>query len=117
MASRDRKEGMEFTSIARVFDEEDGIFDAMERKDIPKGSVVIVRHQEPNGDPGIPEVIIASPPFFLLLLEVNNTHYILILLNSVLNGFIIGYVCPEAQVGGPIALVLNGDEITINANT
>lgn len=47
---------MEFTGIARVFDEEDEIFAALERNDIPKGSVVVVRYQGPKGGPGMPEV-------------------------------------------------------------
>ncbi len=47
---------MEFSGVARVFDEEDDIFEALERKAIPKGSVVIVRYQGPKGGPGMPEM-------------------------------------------------------------
>lgn len=56
MAKITGKEGLEFTGIARVFDEEDEIFEALERKDIPKGSVVVIRYQGPKGGPGMPEV-------------------------------------------------------------
>ncbi|KAG1240252.1 hypothetical protein G6F68_017844 [Rhizopus microsporus] len=51
------KEGLEFSGVARVFDEEDDIFEALERKAIPKGSVVIVRYQGPKGGPGMPEML------------------------------------------------------------
>ena len=51
------KEGLEFTGIARVFDEEDEIFVALEKNDIPKGSVVVVRYQGPKGGPGMPEML------------------------------------------------------------
>lgn len=50
------KEGLSFTGIARVFDEEDEIFRALEENRIPKGSVVVVRYQGPKGGPGMPEV-------------------------------------------------------------
>jgi dihydroxy-acid dehydratase len=51
------KEGLEFTGVARVFDEEDEIFKALENNDIPKGSVVVVRYQGPKGGPGMPEML------------------------------------------------------------
>lgn len=67
------KEGLEFTGVARVFDDEDDIFEALERKAIPKGSVVIVRYQGPKGGPGMPEMcrlkIIKSK------LNISNTIY------------------------------------------
>lgn len=50
------KEGLEFTGTARVFDEEDDIFVALEQNNIPKGSVVVVRYQGPKGGPGMPEM-------------------------------------------------------------
>lgn len=50
------KEGLKFTGEARVFDEEDEIFSALEQNRIPKGSVVVVRYQGPKGGPGMPEV-------------------------------------------------------------
>lgn len=56
MAKITGKEGLEFTGIARVFDEEDEIFAALERNAIPKGSVVVIRYQGPKGGPGMPEV-------------------------------------------------------------
>lgn len=56
------KEGLEFTGVARVFDEEDQIFEALEQKRIPKGSVVVVRYQGPKGGPGMPEMCKVSRP-------------------------------------------------------
>lgn len=146
------KEGLEFTGIARVFDDEDDIFEALEKKAISKGSVVVIRYQGPKGGPGMPEMrklyIINNNVYLTLFLflivkptaaimgaglgkdvalvtdgrfsgashvKLNNTQNMI--LNNHSQGFIIGHVCPEAQVGGPIALVNDGDKITINAKT
>ncbi|CEP19422.1 hypothetical protein [Parasitella parasitica] len=108
------KEGLKFTGVARVFDEEDQIFDALERNDIPKGSVVVVRYQGPKGGPGMPEptAAIMGAGLGKDVALITDGRF-----SGASHGFIIGHVCPEAQVGGPIALVQNGDQITIDANT
>ncbi|KAG2200502.1 hypothetical protein INT46_004015 [Mucor plumbeus] len=106
------KEGLEFTGIARVFDEEDEIFVALEKNDIPKGSVVVVRYQGPKGGPVKPTAAIMGAGLGKDVALITDGRF-----SGASHGFIIGHVCPEAQVGGPIALVHNGDKITIDANT
>lgn len=111
------KEGLEFTGIARVFDEEDAIFEALERKDIPKGAVVVIRYQGPKGGPGMPEML--KPTSAIMGAGLGKDVALITdgRFSGASHGFIIGHICPEAQVGGPIALVHDGDKITINANT
>ncbi|KAG1621190.1 hypothetical protein G6F46_001806 [Rhizopus delemar] len=111
------KEGLEFTGVARVFDDEDDIFEALERKAIPKGSVVIVRYQGPKGGPGMPEML--KPTAAIMGAGLGKDVALVTdgRFSGASHGFIIGHVCPEAQVGGPIALVHNGDQVTINAKT
>ncbi|EPB87990.1 dihydroxy-acid dehydratase [Mucor circinelloides 1006PhL] len=112
------KEGLEFTGIARVFDEEDEIFAALERNDIPKGSVVVIRYQGPKGGPGMPEVSI-KPTAAIMGAGLGKDVALITdgRFSGASHGFIIGHVTPEAFEGGPIALVHNDDKITIDANT
>ncbi|OAD01231.1 hypothetical protein MUCCIDRAFT_29874 [Mucor lusitanicus CBS 277.49] len=111
------KEGLEFTGIARVFDEEDEIFAALERNDIPKGSVVVVRYQGPKGGPGMPEML--KPTAAIMGAGLGKDVALITdgRFSGASHGFIIGHVTPEAFDGGPIALVHNDDKITIDANT
>ncbi|KAK4517365.1 uncharacterized protein ATC70_000700 [Mucor velutinosus] len=106
------KEGLEFTGIARVFDEEDEIFAALERNDIPKGSVVVVRYQGPKGGPVKPTAAIMGAGLGKDVALITDGRF-----SGASHGFIIGHVTPEAFDGGPIALVHNDDKITIDANT
>ncbi|KAL1928587.1 hypothetical protein VTP01DRAFT_2943 [Rhizomucor pusillus] len=111
------KEGLEFTGVARVFDEEDQIFEALEQKRIPKGSVVVVRYQGPKGGPGMPEML--KPTAAIMGAGLGKDVALITdgRFSGASHGFIIGHICPEAQVGGPIALVQDGDQITIDAKT
>ncbi|KAG1071549.1 hypothetical protein G6F42_026014 [Rhizopus arrhizus] len=106
------KEGLEFTGIARVFDEEDEIFAALERNDIPKGSVVVIRYQGPKGGPVKPTAAIMGAGLGKDVALITDGRF-----SGASHGFIIGHVTPEAFEGGPIALVHNDDKITIDANT
>ncbi|KAL0090752.1 dihydroxy-acid dehydratase [Phycomyces blakesleeanus] len=111
------KEGLAFTGVARVFDEEDEIFVALEKNKIPKGSVVVIRYQGPKGGPGMPEML--KPTAAIMGAGLGKDVALITdgRFSGASHGFIIGHVCPEAQVGGPIALINDGDKITIDANT
>ncbi|KAI8147080.1 dihydroxy-acid dehydratase [Fennellomyces sp. T-0311] len=111
------KEGLSFSGEARVFDEEDDIFHALEEKRIPKGSVVVVRYQGPKGGPGMPEML--KPTAAIMGAGLGKDVALITdgRFSGASHGFIIGHICPEAQVGGPIALVQDGDKITIDATT
>jgi len=111
------KEGLEFTGKARVFDTEDDMVHAVEQGTIKKGekTVVILRYKGPKGGPGMPEMLKPTS----LIMGAGLGHDVACLTDGRFSGgshgFVIGHVVPEAQEGGPIALVRDGDEITIDA--
>lgn len=112
------KEGMSFTGKARVFDKEHYLDEALVRGEIPHGEnlVLVVRYEGPKGGPGMPEQLKASAA----LMGAKLTNVALITdgrYSGASHGFIVGHICPEAAVGGPIALVKDGDVITIDATT
>ncbi|KAJ5894110.1 dihydroxy-acid dehydratase [Penicillium taxi] len=112
------KEGLSFTGKARVFNKEHELNDALTEGRIPRGEnlVLIVRYEGPKGGPGMPEQLKASAA----LKGANLTSIALITdgrYSGASHGFIVGHITPEAAVGGPIALVRDGDVITISAVT
>lgn len=112
------KEGLKFVGKARTFDKEVQLNEALNRGEIPRGEnlVLIVRYEGPKGGPGMPEQLKASAAIMGAKLTnialVTDGRY-----SGASHGFIVGHVTPEAAVGGPIALVQDGDEITIDAET
>jgi dihydroxy-acid dehydratase len=109
------KEGLTFTGRAICFDSEEEMSAAMGRKEIQKGHVVVIRYEGPQGGPGMPEML---TPTSLIMGAGLGTEVALITdgrFSGGSHGFIVGHVTPEAQVGGPIALVENGDTITLDA--
>ncbi|OAA40970.1 dihydroxy-acid dehydratase [Metarhizium rileyi] len=111
------KEGLSFTGKARVYDCERDLNLALSRGDIKReddNMVLIVRYEGPKGGPGMPEQLRASAAIMGAGLEnvalVTDGRY-----SGASHGFIVGHVVPEAAVGGPIALVKDGDEVTIDA--
>lgn len=110
------KEGMNFTGKARVFDKEHDLDDALNRGEISRTEklVLIVRYEGPKGGPGMPEQLKASAAIMGAGLKnialITDGRY-----SGASHGFIVGHVTPEAAVGGPIAVVEDGDEITIDA--
>ncbi|CZS95810.1 probable dihydroxy-acid dehydratase [Rhynchosporium agropyri] len=108
------KEGLTFTGKARVFNKEHELNDALTNAQIPHGEnlVLIVRYEGPKGGPGMPEQLKASAA----IMGAGLTNIALVT-DGASHGFVIGHVVPEAAVGGPIALVRDGDVVTISAET
>ncbi len=104
-----------FEGRARVFDDEQGALEALFRHDLHPGDVVVIRYEGPKGGPGMPEML---TPTSAIMGAGLGEHVALITdgrFSGGSHGFIIGHVVPEAQEGGPIALVKDGDRITIDA--
>ncbi len=109
------KEGLVFTGPARVFDSEEDMLTALEQKKITKGDVVIIRFEGPKGGPGMPEML--TPTSAIMGAGLGSDVALLTdgRFSGGSHGFIVGHITPEAQVGGPIALVRDGDIVTIDA--
>lgn len=111
------KEGLSFTGPAKVFDSEEDMLAALEQKGITKGDVVIIRYEGPKGGPGMPEML--TPTSAIMGAGLGSDVALLTdgRFSGGSHGFIVGHITPEAQVGGPIALVQDGDLVTIDAVT
>ena len=112
------KEGLAFTGRARVFDKEASLSAALAEGRIPRGEnlVIVVRYEGPKGGPGMPEQLKASAA----IMGAQLTNVALITdgrYSGASHGFIVGHIVPEAVVGGPIAVVEDGDTITIDAES
>ena len=111
------KEGERFAGPARVYDSEEAMLAGLERGEIAKGSVVVIRYEGPRGGPGMPEML--TPTSAIMGAGLGNDIAMITdgRFSGGSHGFIIGHITPEAQDGGPIALVRDGDHITIDAST
>jgi dihydroxy-acid dehydratase len=109
------KEGLKFTGPARVYDAEEDMLVALEKKQIMKGDVVVIRYEGPKGGPGMPEML--TPTSAIMGAGLGNDVALLTdgRFSGGSHGFIIGHIVPEAQEGGPIALLREGDIVTIDA--
>jgi len=109
------KEGLVFSGPANIFDSEEQILTALEEKKIKKGDVVVIRYEGPQGGPGMPEML--TPTSAIMGAGLGQDVALLTdgRFSGGSHGFIVGHIAPEAQVGGPIALIKNGDPITIDA--
>ena len=109
------KEGTQFTGTANVFDSEEQMLAALEAKKISGGDVIIIRYEGPKGGPGMPEML--TPTSAIMGAGLGNDVALLTdgRFSGGSHGFIVGHITPEAQEGGPIALVKNGDKITIDS--
>jgi dihydroxy-acid dehydratase len=109
------KEGERFSGPARVFDSEEAMLAGLERGEIAKGSVVVIRYEGPKGGPGMPEML--TPTSAIMGAGLGKDVALLTdgRFSGGSHGFIIGHITPEAQEGGPIGLVRDGDQITIDA--
>jgi dihydroxy-acid dehydratase len=109
------KEGLRFTGTANCFDCEEDMLASVPAGKIKKGDVVIIRYEGPQGGPGMPEMLNPTGALVGAGLEKDVALITDGRFSGGSHGFIIGHVTPEAQCGGPIALVQNGDRITIDA--
>ena len=111
------KEGELFSGPAKVYDSEEDMLHALERKEIVKGDVVVIRYEGPKGGPGMPEML--TPTSAIMGAGLGNDVALLTdgRFSGGSHGFIVGHITPEAQDGGPLALVKSGDRITIDAAT
>jgi len=109
------KEGKRFSGPARVFDCEENMLAAVEKKIICKGDVVVIRYEGPKGGPGMPEML--TPTAAIMSTGLGKDVALITdgRFSGGSHGFIVGHICPEAQDGGPIALLRDGDSITIDA--
>ena len=109
------KEGLRFTGRALVFDGEERATAAILDGRVHAGDVVVIRNEGPSGGPGMREML---SPTSAIMGQGLGKEVALITdgrFSGGSHGFVVGHITPEAAVGGPIALVRNGDRITIDA--
>jgi dihydroxy-acid dehydratase len=111
------KEGLSFTGRARVFDGEEASVQAILDGKVVAGDVVVIRYEGPKGGPGMREMLsptsaIAGRGLADQVALITDGRF-----SGGSRGFVVGHIAPEAAVGGPIALVRDGDAITIDAQT
>ena len=111
------KEGLSFTGTALPYDSEEEMLAALERGEIGPGSVIIIRYEGPTGGPGMPEML--TPTSAIMGAGLGQDVALITdgRFSGGSHGFIIGHVTPEAQLGGPIALIEAGDTIAIDTAT
>jgi dihydroxy-acid dehydratase len=109
------KEGLRFSGPANVFDSEELMLKALEEGKIAKGQIIVIRYEGPKGGPGMPEML--TPTSAIMGAGLGKDVALITdgRFSGGSHGFIVGHVTPEAQEGGPIALVQTGDVITIDA--
>jgi len=103
-----------FTGKARVFDSEESAFDSVAKGEINEGDVLVIRYEGPKGGPGMREMLATTAALVgqglgRKVAMITDGRF-----SGGTRGFMVGHVAPEAFVGGPIALVKDGDEISIN---
>jgi len=106
-----------FTGKARVFDGEESAFDAVAKGEIKEGDVLVIRYEGPKGGPGMREMLattaaIVGQGLGKKVAMITDGRF-----SGGTRGFMVGHVAPEAFIGGPIALVKDGDEISIDVET
>ena len=109
------KEGEQFNGPARVFDSEEDMLEALEKGRIQKGDVIVIRYEGPTGGPGMPEML--TPTSAVMGAGLGSDVALITdgRFSGGSHGFIVGHIVPEAQEGGPIGLLEDGDTITIDA--
>ena len=110
-------ESTKFRGPARVFEGEDACFEAVSNRDYKEGEVLVIRYEGPRGGPGMREMLSTTAAIYGQgmgdkVALITDGRF-----SGATRGFCIGHVGPEAQLGGPIGLVKNGDMISIDAAT
>jgi dihydroxy-acid dehydratase len=109
------KEGEKFSGIARCFDSEEDCLKAVLGDKIKKGDVIVIRYEGPKGGPGMREML--SPTSAIMGRGLGDDVALITdgRFSGGTRGFVVGHISPEAHIGGALALVKNGDRITIDA--
>lgn len=109
------KEGLRFTGRARVFASEEKALQKILDGGVKKGDVVVIRYEGPIGGPGMREML--SPTSAIMGKGLGKDVALITdgRFSGGSHGFVVGHITPEAAVGGPLALIKNGDQITIDA--
>lgn len=109
------KEGLSFTGKAKVYDGEFLANEGIARGEVTEGTVVVIRYEGPKGGPGLPEML--KPTSAIMGAGLGKSVALITdgRFSGGSHGFVVGHIAPEAQVGGNIALVEDGDLITIDA--
>ena len=109
------KEGLTFTGKAIVFDSEQEANDGIKNGLVEKGNVIVIRYVGPKGGPGMPEML--KPTSAIMGAGLGGDVALITdgRFSGGTHGFVVGHICPEAQEGGNIAFIVNGDILTINA--
>ena len=111
------KEGESFTGRARVYNSEEKALSAILKGDIVKGDVIVIRYEGPKGGPGMREML--SPTSAVMGKGLGQDVALITdgRFSGGTHGFVVGHITPEAYEGGPIAIIEDGDTITINASS
>ncbi|APG59199.1 dihydroxy-acid dehydratase [Christiangramia salexigens] len=111
------KEGLEFTGKAKVFNSEYEANDGISAGKVKKGDVVVIRYEGPKGGPGMPEML--KPTSAIMGAGLGKDVALITdgRFSGGTHGFVVGHITPEAQEGGLIGLLEDGDEIVINAES
>ena len=111
------KEGLSFKGNAKVFEGEYAANDGIRDGKVQKGDVVVIRYEGPKGGPGMPEML--KPTAAIMGAGLGKDVALITdgRFSGGTHGFVVGHITPEAQEGGNLALIENGDVITIDAET
>ena len=111
------KEGTKFEGIAKVCDKEEAMLEAFANGEIKEGQVIVIRYEGPRGGPGMPEML--KPTSAVMGAGLGDKVALITdgRFSGGTHGFVVGHISPEAYEGGAIALVKDGDKITIDAET
>lgn len=108
------KEGERFTGTAKVYDSEEDMLKGLENSEVKKGQVIVIRYEGPKGSPGMPEMLTVTSAIIGAGLSKDVALITDGRFSGGTHGFVVGHVTPEAQEGGTLAIIQDGDEITID---